>query len=80
LEQELQLAQERGAKRVITLGRCASDTLAPLAAKTGLALFALPHPSAQGLLSDAPHRGKGSRLADLQAAWEDRLVRSLLGG
>lgn len=76
---ELELAIQRGARQVITLGRCAKDTLAPLALNKGLALLALPHPSAQGLLSDAPNRGKGCRLGDLQAAWEDRLVRGLLG-
>jgi uracil-DNA glycosylase len=77
LEDELRQALSRGAKQVVTLGRCARDTLTPLAEKAGLQLFALPHPSAQGLLSDAPNRGKGARLADLQAAWEDRLVQSL---
>jgi hypothetical protein len=78
LEEELGHARALGAKRVITLGRCANITLAPLAVKAGLAMFVLPHPSAQGLLSDAPNRGKGARLADLQAAWEDRLVHALL--
>jgi uracil-DNA glycosylase len=77
LEDELLHALSRGAKQVVTLGRCARDTLAPLAEKAGLHLFALPHPSAQGLLSDAPNRGKGARLADLQTAWEDRLVQGL---
>ena len=40
---------------------------------TGLTLHALPHPSAQGLLTSAPNRGKGARMADLEADW----VRSL---
>lgn len=78
LEDELVLAIHRGAKQVVTLGRCARDTLAPIAEKASLCLLALPHPSAQGLLSDAPNRGKGARLADLQTAWEQRLVRGLL--
>lgn len=78
LEEELLQASARGAHQVVTLGRCARDTLAPLAGKAALRLFALPHPSAQGLLSDAPDRGKGARLADLQAAWEERLVTGLL--
>ena len=77
LTEELARARARGARQVVTLGRCARDTLAPLAEGAGLYMFALPHPSAQGLLSDAPERGKGARLADLQAAWEERLVRGL---
>jgi len=78
LEAELQQAKERGANQVATLGKCAKDPLAPLVEKAGLRLFVLPHPSAQGLLSEAPNRGKGARLADLQAAWEGRLVCGLL--
>jgi uracil-DNA glycosylase len=74
---ELSRARARGARQVVTLGRCARDTLAPLAVEAGLHLCALPHPSAQGLLSDAPNRGKGARLADLQTAWEERLVKQL---
>lgn len=78
LEEELLQAKKRGVKQVVTLGKCAKDTLSPLAEKAGLRLFILPHPSAQGLLSEAPNRGKGARLADLQAAWEKRLVGALL--
>jgi hypothetical protein len=37
----------------------------------------LPHPAAQGLLADAPNRGRGLRLADLQIAWQNRLVQLL---
>lgn len=77
LREELARARARGARQVVTLGRCARDTLSPLADEAGLCLLPLPHPSAQGLLSDAPERGKGARLADLQAAWEERLVRGL---
>ncbi len=77
LENELRAAMLRGAVQVVTLGRCAGDVLAPLAEKLALRLLALPHPSAQGLLSDAPNRGKGQRLADLQTAWEERLAAAL---
>jgi uracil-DNA glycosylase len=77
LETELVRALSRGATRVVTLGRCARDTLGPLCEKMALQLLALPHPSAQGLLSDAPDRGKGARLADLQAAWEERLAQAV---
>ncbi len=74
LEKELLFAQSRGALMIIALGYCARDSLSPLAAQLGFSLVALPHPSAQGLLSDAPNRGKGARLKDLAANWETRLV------
>lgn len=79
LRTELERAAQRGAFRVVTLGRCASRTLGPLAAAIGLRHTALAHPSAQGLLSEAPNRGRGLRLADLQAAWIDRLAGQLSG-
>lgn len=74
---EIDKALLRGLVRIITLGRCARLTLEPLAAARQVPLIALPHPSAQGLLSEAPNRGKGARLADLQTAWEDRLAALL---
>jgi uracil-DNA glycosylase len=74
---EIDTARGRGLLRIITLGRCARLTLEPLAAARNVPLVALPHPSAQGLLSEAPNRGKGARLADLQAAWEERLAALL---
>jgi len=43
-----------------------------------MGLVALPHPSSQGLLMDAPGKGRGMRLEDLRAAWEKRLVAALL--
>jgi hypothetical protein len=78
LRDELSVAYSRGAKRVITLGRCAAQTIEPLVEDCGLALVALPHPSSQGLLMDAPGKGRGMRLEDLRAAWEKRLVAALL--
>ncbi len=74
LRAELERGMQRGATRVVTLGKCASRTLGPLASAAGLQHAALAHPSAQGLLSEAPDRGRGLRLADLQAAWIDRLA------
>ena len=74
LAKELLLAQSSGARTIITLGRCARAALSTLAAKSGFTLVALPHPSAQGLLSDAPNRGKGASLKELAAAWESRLA------
>ena len=78
LRDELRAASSRGAKRVITLGRCAAQTIEPLVEESGMGLVALPHPSSQGLLMDAPGKGRGMRLEDLRAAWEKRLVAALL--
>lgn len=79
LRQELSQAQARcaGCLRVITLGRRAQFLFGTLLEFPGLDLHALPHPSAQGLLQDAPNKGKGLRLADLQVAWEARLAALL---
>jgi uracil-DNA glycosylase len=79
LRSELLQAAQRGATQVVTLGKCAARTLAPLAGEAGLRLVVLVHPSAQGLLSEAPNRGRGLRLADLQAAWIERLAAVLSG-
>jgi hypothetical protein len=77
LRSELLRAAQLGATQVVTLGKCAARTLAPLAGEAGMQLVALAHPSAQGLLSEAPNRGRGLRLADLQAAWIERLAALL---
>lgn len=79
LRTELERGVRLGATRVVTLGRCASQTLGPLAGAAGLRHVGLAHPSAQGLLSEAPNRGRGLRLADLQAGWIERLVALLSG-
>jgi uracil-DNA glycosylase len=73
LSGELELAARRGCERIVTLGRCAAQALRELAAQKGWTLVALPHPSSQGLLMDAPGKGRGMRLADLQVAWQKRL-------
>ncbi len=77
LRGELDAAARLGASRVVTLGKCAARALAPLAAEAGLRLVTVAHPSAQGLLSEAPNRGRGLRLADLQDAWIERLAALL---
>lgn len=81
LRQELSRAQMRceGQLRVITLGKRAQFLFANFLDLPDLDLQALPHPSAQGLLQDAPGKGKGLRLADLQVAWEARLSGLLVG-
>jgi uracil-DNA glycosylase len=77
LSKELDLAGQRGCQRVVTLGRCAAQALKELVGRRGWTLVSLPHPSSQGLLMDAPGKGKGMQIADLQAAWEKRLIDSL---
>lgn len=62
----------RGLKGIVTLGRVATrtfDVLLDQQPRPALARRGLPHPSAQGLLSMAPDRGKGARMRDLQDAW-----------
>jgi len=77
LHGEVAQAQELcpGPLRIYALARRAAWTLGP-PDLPGI-LGVLPHPSAQGLLQAAPGRGKGLRLADLQAAWQEDLARRL---
>lgn len=58
--------------QVIALGKRALVLQAEFA-DLRLVWHPLPHPSAQGLLQAAPNRGKGLQIADLRAAWEERL-------
>lgn len=64
--------------RVIAMGKRAQWLFDRLEGAPPFDLATLPHPSAQGLLQAAPGKGKGMRLADLQAAWEQRLGELLL--
>lgn len=77
LNLELERASELGARMAITFGRCAEQTVLPLARSRGWSVLALPHPSSQGLLMSAPGKGRGLKLADLRAAWEKRLEEAL---
>jgi len=63
--------------RVIAMGKRAEWLFQRLEGAPAFELCTLPHPSAQGLLQAAPDKGRGLKLADLQAAWEARL-RALL--
>lgn len=75
LRRDIQRAMERGATRVCCLGKVATAVVELLALP--IAVHAVPHPSAQGLLTSAPDRGKGARMADLEAAWQRDLVALL---
>lgn len=65
--------------RVIAFGKKAEWVLGRLPEAPPFELHALPHPSAQGLLQGAPDRGKGLKLMDLRAAWQQRLQALLEG-
>ncbi len=76
---DLEHARSRGLVLVIALGRIAAQVMQRVITMSSetterVALTAVPHPSAQGLLSTAPDRGRGARLADLAAAWERDLT------
>lgn len=79
LKRELSQGMDRCPQRlrVVAMGRRAAWILQRLELEPAFELHELPHPSAQGLLQAAPSKGKGLRLADLQAAWEQKL-RELL--
>jgi uracil-DNA glycosylase len=81
LHQELAALRPRGLQGVVALGRVAARTMARVLDGrdgAGVRLAAMPHPSAQGLLSMAPQRGRGARMADLQALWRHRCAEALL--
>lgn len=80
LGRELAVLRARGVQGVVALGRVAARTMARVLdteGAQGLVLAPLPHPSAQGLLSMAPDRGRGARMADLQALWMTRCAEAL---
>jgi hypothetical protein len=81
LARDIAQLKSNGLKGVVTLGRVATRTLDVFFKKypmPELVRRALPHPSAQGLLSMAPNRGKGAKMADLQEAWMVRCQFTLL--
>jgi uracil-DNA glycosylase len=79
LRDDVHRASARGLTTIIALGRVATNVMDLLFAQfpnewPAVAVQSVPHPSAQGLLSAAPDRGRGARLADLAAAWEHDLA------
>jgi len=75
LRRDVAYAVERGADRVCCLGKVALAVVELL--QLPLIVHAFPHPSAQGLLTSAPDRGKGAKLAELEAAWVQALAARL---
>lgn len=81
LNRDLDLLTARGLTGLVTLGRVATRTFDVLLEQTprpSLVRRSLPHPSAQGLLSMAPDRGKGAKMSDLQEAWMVRCEYSII--
>lgn len=81
LARDLEQLRVRGLRGIVTLGRVAARTIDVLLAqvdRAALATVALVHPSAQGLLSMAPNRGKGARMADLQAQWVEACMAGII--
>ncbi len=80
LRQEIDALRTRGLTGIVTLGKVATRTMQAVVAEyysDAIAVHALPHPSAQGLLSMAPNRGRGARMVDLQAAWMEQCMRTI---
>lgn len=80
LRKELRLAVARGCRQVLALGRVSAHLVPDHLAAIGAAhvqVIPRPHPSAQGLLQAAPNKGKGRRLADLEAKWIREVVALL---
>lgn len=81
LRQELCALQTRGLRGVVTMGRVAAKTMDAVFAtlpSTPLVRSAVVHPSAQGLLSMAPNRGRGARMADLQLQWRQQCCDAIV--
>ena len=77
---EVEALRARGLTGIVTLGKVATRTLQRVIAEffaDAIGVHALPHPSAQGLLSMAPNRGRGARLADLQTAWMEQCIGAI---
>ena len=75
LRRDVERAMARGANRVCCLGKVAAAVVTLL--DLPVTVHALPHPSAQGLLTSAPDRGKGAKMVDLEAAWVSNLAALL---
>ena len=78
---ELVMLTGRGLRGIVTMGRVATKTLDVVLRETpmnALVRHALPHPSAQGLLSMAPNRGRGAKMSDLQLAWQVKLRNAVV--
>ena len=81
LAHEMHALEQRGLCGIVTLGRVATRTMDVVLGAhpmPSLRRRAVPHPSAQGLLSMAPDRGKGARMVELQVAWMARCATLII--
>ncbi|MDQ6611986.1 MAG: hypothetical protein M3Y64_06105 [Gemmatimonadota bacterium] len=77
---EIAACKARDLHGIVTLGKVAARTMQHVIDKYfggAIALHAVPHPSAQGLLSMAPDRGRGARMADLQDQWREQCILAI---
>lgn len=82
LRGEVAEARARGLRAVVVLGKAADrafGTVLGLRDDPTLRYHAICHPSAQGLLTTAPNRGKGASIADLEDRWVAQLTAVLRG-
>ncbi len=80
LRAEVAAARARGLRAVVALGKAAErvfGTVLGLRDDPTLRFHAVCHPSAQGLLTTAPDRGRGAAIAELEARWVARLTAIL---
>ena len=76
LRGEVAEARRRGLRAVVVLGKAADrvfGTALGLRDDPTLRYHAVCHPSAQGLLTTAPNRGKGAAITDLEDRWVAQL-------
>ncbi len=81
LRSEVERLRRRGLSGVVCLGRVAARTMdGVLTGPHGVSLQRrdVPHPSAQGLLSMAPDRGRGTKMKDLQEQWQRLLCDAVV--
>lgn len=80
LRGEVDTLQLRGLRGIVTLGKVATRTMQQLVDNHydgTIPIHGLPHPSAQGLLSMAPNRGRGARMVDLQDGWMQQCMDAI---
>jgi hypothetical protein len=80
LRDEVAKARARGLRAVIVLGKAADQVFGAvlgLRDDPTLRYHAVCHPSAQGLLTTAPNRGRGAAIADLENGWVAQLTAIL---
>ena len=80
LSDEISEYLKRGLRGVVTLGKVAERTITrvvKLNFADQVTVYPVPHPSAQGLLSMAPNRGRGARMSDLQAQWMEQCMQTI---